>query len=133
MDTDYFLDKKKPSFIGGILEMMNNRLYGFWGNPEEGLHTGFQQNKFENGQNLSAAFCKDDKGLKEFINAMSSNQMGNILHDWDEENKILLMKKAYDAIQAGGSFVAIEGIIDDERRKNVFGLMMSLNMLIETG
>jgi hypothetical protein len=59
--------------------------------------------------------------------------MGNILHDWDEENKILLMKKAYDTIPAGGSLVAIEGIIDDERRKNVFGLMMSLNMLIETG
>lgn len=64
MDTNYFLDKKKPSFIGGILEMMNNRLYGFWGNLEEGLHTGLQQNEFENGQNLFAALCRDDKGLR---------------------------------------------------------------------
>ena len=59
--------------------------------------------------------------------------MGNILHDWNEENKLMLMKKAYDALPEGGAFVAIEGIIDDERKKNVFGMMMSLNMLIETG
>jgi hypothetical protein len=59
--------------------------------------------------------------------------MGNILHDWDEEKKIQLMKKAYDAIPSGGAFVAIENVIDDERRHNAFGLMMSLNMLIETG
>jgi hypothetical protein len=55
------------------------------------------------------------------------------LHDWDEETKLMLMKKAYDALPDGGSFVAIEGVIDDERKQNVFGLMMSLNMLIETG
>jgi len=59
--------------------------------------------------------------------------MGNILHDWDEETKVMLMQKAFDALPTGGAFVAIEGIIDDERNKNVFGLMMSLNMLIETG
>ncbi len=59
--------------------------------------------------------------------------MGNILHDWDEEKKIMLMKKAYDAIPSGGAFVAIENVIDDERKQNVFGMMMSLNMLIETG
>ena len=45
MNTDFFLDKKKPSYIGGILEMMNNRLYGFWGNLEEGLMTGQAQNE----------------------------------------------------------------------------------------
>ena len=43
------------------------------------------------------------------------------------------MKKAYEAIPAGGAFAAIEAIIDDERKQNVFGMMMSLNMLIETG
>lgn len=59
--------------------------------------------------------------------------MGNILHDWDEEKKIMLMKKAYEALPEGGAFVAIEGIIDDERKQNAFGMMMSLNMLIETG
>jgi cyclopropane fatty-acyl-phospholipid synthase-like methyltransferase len=59
--------------------------------------------------------------------------MGNILHDWDKETKIMLIKKAYDALPEGGILIAIEGIIDPDRTKNVFGLMMSLNMLIETG
>ena len=59
--------------------------------------------------------------------------MGNILHDWDEENKIMLMTKAYDALPEGGTFVAVENVIDDERKQNVFGMMMSLNMLIESG
>jgi len=59
--------------------------------------------------------------------------MGNILHDWDEEKKIMLMKKAWEALPDGGAFIAIEGVIDDERKQNAFGLMMSLNMLIETG
>jgi len=218
-DTDFFLDKKKPSYIGGILEMMNHRLYNFWGNLEEGLRTGTPQNEAKNGQNLFAELYADQDRLKGFINAMSGVQMGNfmafaksfdfskyktltdvggssgllslmvakhqphmncvsfdlppvepiaqgtvnhfqlsdrvktasgdffndpipkadivvmgnILHDWDEATKMMLMKKAYDVLPAGGVFVAIEGIIDNERKKNVFGLMMSLNMLIETG
>jgi cyclopropane fatty-acyl-phospholipid synthase-like methyltransferase len=59
--------------------------------------------------------------------------MGMILHDWSEEKKQILIKKAYDALPEGGAFVAIENIIDNERSMNVFGLTMSLNMLIETG
>jgi len=59
--------------------------------------------------------------------------MGMILHDWNLENKKTLIKKAYDALPLGGAFVAIEALIDDERRKNAFGLLMSLNMLIEFG
>ena len=55
-----------------------------------------------------------------------------ILHDWDLETKRMLVRKAYEAVPAGGAFVVYESIIDDDRRKNVFGLMMSLNMLIET-
>lgn len=59
--------------------------------------------------------------------------MGNILHDWNLENKMMLIRKAYDALPAGGAFVVIENIIDDDRKENAFGLMMSLNMLIEFG
>ena len=59
--------------------------------------------------------------------------MGMILHDWNLEKKKHLVKAAYDALPAGGAFVAIENIIDDARRQNAFGLMMSLNMLIEFG
>lgn len=57
--------------------------------------------------------------------------MGNILHDWDEGQKKALVKKAYDALNPGGMLIAIEAVIDDARRKNAFGLLMSLNMLIE--
>lgn len=59
--------------------------------------------------------------------------MGMILHDWNLERKVHLVKAAYDALPAGGAFVAIENLIDDARRDNAFGLMMSLNMLIEFG
>ena len=59
--------------------------------------------------------------------------MGMILHDWNLEKKKTLIRKAYEALPPGGALVAIEALIDDERRKNAFGLLMSLNMLIEFG
>jgi hypothetical protein len=59
--------------------------------------------------------------------------MGMILHDWNLEKKKHLVRLAYDALPPGGAFIAIENLIDDERRQNAFGLMMSLNMLIEFG
>jgi hypothetical protein len=59
--------------------------------------------------------------------------MGNILHDWNLEKKKILIKKAYNALPRGGAFIAIENLIDDARRENAFGLLMSLNMLIEFG
>ena len=59
--------------------------------------------------------------------------MGLVLHDWNLEKKMHLVKAAYDALPPGGAFVAIEHLIDDARRENAFGLMMSLNMLIELG
>jgi predicted O-methyltransferase YrrM len=219
IDTDFFLDKKKPTYIGGMLEMLNNRLYNFWGNLEDGLKTGLPQNEAKSGENLFETLYSDADRLKEFIHGMSGFQMGNfmalaqtfdfskhktlvdvggsagllslmvakhqphmtciswdlppvapiadeiierfqlqdsvktgsgdffkdefpkadiftmgnILHDWDEETKLMLLKKAYDALPDGGVFIAVENIIDDERNKNAVGLMMSLNMLIETG
>jgi len=219
INSDFFLDKNKPTYIAGLLDMLNNRLYGFWGNLEEGLLTGLPQNEVKDGENLFDALYADTNRLKEFIFAMSGIQMGgfialaqkfdfsksktladiggsagllslmvaqhqthmncitwdlppvapianetitnfqlqdrvkanegdffkdqfpkadiitmgNILHDWDEETKLMLIQKAYDALPDGGAFIVIENIIDDERKNNVFGLMMSLNMLIETG
>jgi hypothetical protein len=58
--------------------------------------------------------------------------MGHILHDWDLPTKKMLLGKAYDALPAGGALIVFEALIDDERRSNAFGLLMSLNMLIET-
>ena len=218
-NTDFFLDKNKPSYIGGILEMANNRLYPFWANLDEGLLTGLPQNEIKTGEDFFGLIYQDPDKLKEFVNAMSGIQMGNfiafaqsfdftkyktlvdvggsagilslmvakhqphmscvtfdlppvvpvadatiqkfqlsgrvkaaggdffsgpvpnadivvmgnILHDWEEETKLMLMQKACDALPTGGAFVAIENIIDDERKQNAFGMMMSLNMLIETG
>jgi len=59
--------------------------------------------------------------------------MGMILHDWNLDHKKMLIAKAYKALPEGGALVAIENLIDDERRRNSFGLLMSLNMLIEFG
>ncbi len=58
--------------------------------------------------------------------------MGHILHDWSLEEKQMLITKAYEALPSGGALVVYESIIDDDRSQNTFGLLMSLNMLIET-
>lgn len=220
LHTNIFLDKKKPSYIGGILEMANGRLYNSWAKLDEALTTGLSQSDLSNGEehHFDSVYQTPDK-LKEFINAMSGINLGNfqvfakkfdftnyttltdaggsgallsilvakqqpdmqcisfdlpavepiaasniadagvsdrvraasgdffngeipaadvivmanIMHDWAEDKKLLLMKKAYEALPAGGALVAIENIIDDERKKNAFGMMMSLNMLVQTG
>ena len=218
-ETNFFLDKKKPSYIGGILEMMNNRLFRFWANLDEGMKTGKLQNEAaDEGENLYEAIYKSPEKIREFVHAMTGIQMGNfiafatkfdfskyktlcdiggsgamlsiqvamknphiicnnfdlppieavakeninqfnlsdrikttigdffndpfpkadvivmghILHNWSEEKKLILIKKAYDALPEGGAFVAIENVIDNERSQNILGLTMSLNMLIET-
>ena len=86
----------------------------------------------------------DDAGLAERIHVVAGDffvdpfpragvvTMGNILHDWNLEQKLHLIRKAYDALPEGGALIAIENVIDDARRENAFGLLMSLNMLIET-
>ncbi len=74
----------------------------------------------------SGDFMKEDLPRADVIT------MGNILHDWGEETKEMLFRKAYAALPPGGAFIAIENVIDDARRQNAFGLLMSLNMLIET-
>jgi predicted O-methyltransferase YrrM len=58
--------------------------------------------------------------------------LSNILHDWNQEEKLQILRAAHAALPEGGVLIAIENVIDDERRKSVFGLLMSLNMLIET-
>jgi O-methyltransferase domain/Dimerisation domain len=218
-DTDLFLDKKKPSYIGGILEMANQRLYGHWAHLTEGLRTGLPQNEVRGGgQPTFETLYADPARLKAFLKAMSGishgsalaiaakfnwrdyktycdvgtaqgdtaaqialanphlsgtgfdlaevgpifeeyvgelglNErlkfaagdffkgaiptadvivMGHILHDWDLPTKKMLIAKVYEALPKGGAFIVYESIIDDDRSKNAFGLMMSLNMLIET-
>ncbi len=72
-------------------------------------------------------FFKDDLPKADVIT------MGFILHDWNLENKKVLIRKAFEALPEGGAFIVLETLIDDARRENAFGLMMSLNMLVECG
>ena len=58
--------------------------------------------------------------------------MAHILHDWSLEEKRLLLEKAYETLPEGGALMVYDALIDDDRSENAFGLLMSLNMLIET-
>jgi O-methyltransferase/methyltransferase family protein len=218
-ETAHFLDRSKPDYIGGLLEMLNGRLYGFWGSLTEGLRTGEPQNEVKTGQgDIFDTLYSDPQRLRGFLQAMtglsmgtamamarkfpwkehkrfvdvgcaqgcipvqvalanphitgggfdlevvkpifqeylkrfglesrlafqSGNffedplpeadvlSMGRILHDWDLEKKMDLLKKAHAALPKGGALIVYESLIDDDRRRNVAGLLMSLNMLIET-
>jgi hypothetical protein len=216
--TDLFLDRRKPSYIGGILEMANHRLYGFWGSLTEALRTGRMQNGATTGDLPYEALHADPARLQGFLAAMTGIShganlqiagrfpwdertsfvdvgtaqgdlavqialahphlqgrgfdlpgvapvfekyvarngladrlsfqpgdffaddlppadvitMGHILHDWDLDQKRTLIAKAHDALPDGGALIVYESIIDDDRSQNTFGLLMSLNMLIET-
>ena len=219
VETDQFLDRAKPSYIGGILEMANARLYGFWGSLTEALRTGELQNEGKGGgEDIFAALYADPERLRGFLGAMSGVSagaahaiaanfpwrdyktfmdlgsaqgmvpatlarahphltgigfdlppvkpvfeefiahrgvedrvrfqggsffedplpkveviiMGHILHDWNLAQKKVILGKVFDALPKGGAIVVYDAIIDDDRRENAFGLMMSLNMLIET-
>lgn len=217
--ADLYLDRRKPSYIGGLLEMVNHRLYPFWGHLTEALRTGLPQNESKSGgMSMFEALYADPARLAEFLAAMTgfshgSNLaiarkfpfdryqtfadigtaqgdtavqvalahphltgtgfdlaevapifeeyvdrhglsarvrfaagdffadplphadvllMGHILHDWSRDEKTVLLRKAYDALPQGGALIVYESIIDDDRSQNAFGLLMSLNMLIET-
>ncbi len=76
---------------------------------------------------VSGDFFEDDLPQADVIT------MGNVLHNWNLENKKILIQKAYNALSNGGVLIAIENLIDDARRENTFGLLMSLHMLITFG
>jgi len=217
-ETAAFLDKRKPEYMGGMLEMSSFRLYNFWGSLTEALRTGLPQNESKTGGNLFDAIYQSPERLKSFLEGMTGLSlpmakaiatkfpwakcktfvdigcaqgavpvelakahphltgagfdlpvvkatfeeyvarhkltdrvrfltgnffddplpsadaliMGHILHDWNMDEKMMLLQKAFDALPKGGSLIVYEAIIDDERRRNAFGLLMSVNMLIET-
>jgi hypothetical protein len=217
--TDRFLDKAKLSYLGGVLEMANLRLYPFWGGLTEALRTGQPQNEAKRGgQPFFEALYADPERLAEFLKAMTGLSrpanlaiaarvpwrdyrtftdvgtaqgdlpvqialahphvsgvgfdlpevrpifeayavaqgvaprlrfvsgdfftdsippadvvtMGHVLHDWSLDQKKHLLQRAYAALPRGGAVIVYDMIVDDARRTNAFGLLMSLNMLIET-
>ena len=75
-ETDTFLDKAKPSYIGGVLEMANTRLYGFWGSLTEALRTGEHQNEGKHGEDFFAAMYAKPEVLHGFLTAMSGISAG---------------------------------------------------------
>jgi hypothetical protein len=218
--TAAFLDRESPSYVGGMLEMANARLYRFWGDLTEALRSGTPQNEIKHtGKPMFEELYREPARLEEFMRAMAGISaanfraladkfdfsryrtlcdvggatgqlsiivagrhphlrctscdlpvvepiarrtiasagladrvqaasldvfaepipradvvtMGMILHDWNLPRKMHLIRAAYDALPEGGAFIVIENMIDDARRENTFGLMMSLNMLIEFG
>lgn len=215
-----FLDEASPRYIGGILIMLNARLFKFWNDLPEALRTGRPQNEVKHGQkSIFEELYADLPKLEQFMGAMTGISrinfevlaqkfdfsryqtlcdvggatgllsievaknhphlrctsfdlppvepiakrhiaaagmedrvataagdffsdplpkadvitMGMILHDWNLEKKRHLIRAAYEALPPGGALIAIEALIDDARRENVQGLLMSLNMLIEFG
>jgi hypothetical protein len=59
--------------------------------------------------------------------------MSRVLHNWNLDRKLQLIRSAYESLPEGGALIVMENLIDDARRENAFGLLMSLNMLIEFG
>jgi hypothetical protein len=74
--TGLFLDRAKPSYVGGILEMANARLYPFWGSLTEALRTGSPQNEAKTGEDFFSALYEDQDRLKQFLHAMTGLSMG---------------------------------------------------------
>jgi len=215
-----FLDQNSPRYVGGILVMLNARLFKFWNDLPEALRTGKPQNEVKHGaKGIFEELYADLPKLEQFLGAMTGLSrinfealagkfdfskyqtlcdvggatgllcievarkhphlrctsfdlppvepvarkhimdaglehrvdtasgdffkdplpkadvltMGMILHNWNLEKKLHLIRAAYDALPPGGALVAIEALIDDARRENIQGLLMSLNMLIEFG
>ena len=56
--------------------------------------------------------------------------MGNVIHDWPDETKLMLLKKAYDALEDGGYLMVYDFFIDNERKTKTDSLLMSLHMQI---
>src|SRR5919112_648664 len=75
-ETDLFLDRAKPSYVGGLLEMANARLYPFWGSLTEALRTGKPQNEAKSGENFFTALYADPARLEGFLKAMTSASLG---------------------------------------------------------
>jgi O-methyltransferase domain/Dimerisation domain len=218
-ETDFYLDRAKPTYIGDFYQFWNVREYPLFGSLSDGLKTGKPQNEIKRGEDdwVEAMYATPER-LRVFLRGMTGHSlpsamaiahkfpwskyktfadigsaegclpvqvalanphltgegfdlptvgsifeeyvasfglhdrigfragnfftdplpgadvlvMGMILHDWNLEVKRTLLKKAYDALSKGGALIVYEHLIDDDRRRNTAGLLMSLIMLLET-
>jgi hypothetical protein len=66
-----FLDKESPSYVGGFLEMCNDRSYGFWGELTEALKTGQPQTEVKlTGKPIFEELYSDPARLEQFMRAL---------------------------------------------------------------
>src|SRR6478672_8980847 len=72
-----YLDRSSPTYLGGVLEMCNARLYGFWGDLTEALQTGAPQNEIKHtGQPMFTELYTDPSKVEQFMNAMTGASLG---------------------------------------------------------
>ena len=70
--TALYLDRESPRYIGGILEMLNARLFNYWHDLPEALRTGQPQNETKHGEKgIFAELYADPAKLEQFLDAMS--------------------------------------------------------------
>jgi hypothetical protein len=74
--TELFLDRAKPSYAGGVLEIAATRLWALWGSLTEALRTGQPQNEIKTGGNLFEAIYSDPEKLRGFLRAMTGVSAG---------------------------------------------------------
>ena len=75
-ETATFLDKSSPTYLGGVLEMCNARLYGFWGDLTAALRSGEPQNEVkQTGAPMFQTLYSDPAALRQFMDAMTGASM----------------------------------------------------------
>jgi DNA-binding Lrp family transcriptional regulator len=77
-EASAFLVADKPTSFVGWLEMVNDRLYPFWGDLETALRTGEPQNELDDPAShpFEDVVYQDDHILEQFVGAMTSLSMG---------------------------------------------------------
>ena len=74
-DTDFYLDRSKPTYCGSLFEMWNARDYGFWASLSEALQTGKPQNEIKGGEDLFAALYSNPERLRLFLRSMTGHSL----------------------------------------------------------
>src|SRR5260221_2322261 len=67
-----FLDRNSPRYVGGILVMLNARLFKYWHDLPEALRTGKPQNEEKYGEKgIFETLYADQAKLEQFMGAMT--------------------------------------------------------------
>lgn len=76
--TGAFLDRNKPTYIGGIIELWDKRNYRFWDDLTEAFRTGKPQNETKNaGTPFFETLYAEPARLEAFMDAMTGSSIRN--------------------------------------------------------